>query len=270
MKTDLKRYGITEKKKSELDALKIKVLNAQHKVEQFEAIVTSLTEKSEMFEQFYAAATTNRETALNNKKLVDEVIQNARNLAQNSTIAYDEIVAADTKMEAVASHFKTVIDELIYSAEIINKLATTVIRKKAQNELISDELISMIGTAGKDANNAVAVSLVALESTFTAQASNIQSEAAASLQYPKSYKLLGVLTGRKFNGSKTEDHESSIEYQLNQAYNNAQLDYAKAKKANNDAISELGKATIMLNKAEIKLSSLVAGNQAAIAAALAS
>jgi len=265
-----KKYGITERKKAELDALKIKVLNAQHEVEQFQAIVTSLSEKSNMFQQFYAVAETNRATALSNKNLVAKVVQNARNLTQNSKIAYDEVVIADSKMGDVTKQFKMVLDELIYSAEVINRLSATVIRKKAQNELISDELISMIGTAGKDANNAVALSLVALESAFTAKASNVQSEAAASLQYPKAFKLLGVLTGTNLKGKQTDDYKNSIQYQLDEAYENAQADYVKAKKANEEATAELGRATIKLNKAQVKLSSLVAGSEAATAAALAS
>ncbi len=76
------------------------------------------------------------------------------------------MVIAKGQTVQVAENINSVINKLIYSAESINKLANLVVRKKAQNPLISDELVSMITTAGTDANNAVAVTLVALKSAF--------------------------------------------------------------------------------------------------------
>ena len=70
------KYGVTERKKQELDELSQKVLNAKSLVEQLTAIVDSLTSKSDKLKTDLATAETNKAKALSNKNLVDEVINN--------------------------------------------------------------------------------------------------------------------------------------------------------------------------------------------------
>lgn len=260
------KYGITEKKKAELDALTLKVLDEQHQVEQFQAIVTALTDKSEKFQAFLMAAEANRAQALSNKNLMDEVVQNALGLQKNSKIAYNEMVAADSQTKILAITVRSVMNELIYAAEVINRLANMVIRKKDQNPLISDELMSMIATAGKDANNAVALTLVALKSTFAAQASSMESQAAAGLEYPQSIKLYNLLT---FKGSAATK-EQSIQELLDSAYDTAKTDFISAKKASQTTIDQLNIAKTQLGKAQVWYNSLSSGLSAGNAAALAS
>src|SRR5688500_7488000 len=85
----IKRHGITENKKAELDALTNQVIDAQHHLEQVQAIVDSLTEKSQRFSAFLAAATVNKTNALANWNMVIQVVQSARDLMINSMIALD-------------------------------------------------------------------------------------------------------------------------------------------------------------------------------------
>ena len=253
------KYGITERKKAELDALTIKVLDAQYEVSQCQAIVTALTAKSEEFQGFFADAEAKRAQALNDKNLVDQVVENAKELLQNSKIANDKMSTADTSINDVATQINTVMDQLIYSGEVLNKLANVVAQKKQQNPLISDELISRISDAGKDTNTAVALTLVALKSTFAAQASSGEASAATAVQTPKANELYKKLTD-----------EGSIKELLTNAYNTANTNYVNARKANMEATRQLNIATINLNKAIVKLNSLQAGLSAANAAALAS
>ena len=154
-----KRKGITEEKKADLNALIIQVQDAQYIVDQNQAIVASLTEKLNNFQNFLAIADAKRTQALNNKNIVIQLVQSSKDLQSNSQIAFNEIVAADGKTKSLATKISDVMNKLIYSAEVINKLASFVIRKKALNPLISDELISVLTTAGTDANNAVALTL---------------------------------------------------------------------------------------------------------------
>ena len=264
------KYGVTEKKKAELDALSNQVLNAQGEVEQLQAIVNSLTEKSTKLQQQLATADSNKATALSNKDLVDEVIDNAKDLMDNSKITFDEIVLSDAKIKTVAKDIKDVIDKLIYSAEVVNKLSNLVIRKKALNPLISDELITMITTAGTDANNAVALTLVALEAVFASQATTLESEAALSLEYLQAVKLYEFITGTEADDIKDELPEKSIKELLYDAYAISSNIYEKALTASKDTIKQLSEAKTKLSKAEIRLSSLESGLAAANAAALAS
>lgn len=278
----ISKYGITERKKSNLDALQIEVLDAQYVVEQESSIVSSLTAKSVKFEGFLAVAEVNKEKALSNRNLVDTVVANSHTLKSNSEIAFGEMEHANEQMKEVAKNTKLLIDKLIFSAELINKLSNTVIRKKAQNPLISDELVSMVGTAGTDANNAVALTLVALKSTFASQDSNIESQAAAELEYKQSKELYTLLTGvdseEKVSAEKLTmvkkvkldtDKEKSIQGLLRKAYDGAKLSYKEMHTACNDLTGQLNSAQSKLDKAQVKLSSLKSGLAAANAAALA-
>ena len=190
----LPKYGVTESKKAELDSLTLEVLDQQGEVDKFQAMVTSLTEKSNLFQGYLSTADTNRTLAQNNKDLVDSVVNAAKDLSTNSSIAYDEVVLAMSLTDTLANDMKDVIDKLIYSAEVIEKLSNLVIRTKALNPLISDDLVSQITQAGTDANNAVALTLIALQTTFTAQATNTETGAASVLEKQQAENLVTVLT----------------------------------------------------------------------------
>ncbi|PXY46815.1 hypothetical protein [Flavobacterium hydrophilum] len=259
------KYGVTENKKRTLDSLTIQVLNATDEVSQLQAIVSSLTDKSTTYQGFLTQADANKTQAFNNIGLMNTVVKNAQNLKDNSEIALGEIILANSKTENVAQKTTSVTNKLIYTAEMINKLANLIIRKKAQNPLISDQLIKMITAAGNNANNAVALSLVALNSTFTAQSTNKQVQNTAALESLQSIKLYDKLT----NDKKTNTTSLSLNTLLNNAYNVAVIEFNKMQSAYNETLNQLNIKTAELNKAQINLKSLQAGLAAANAAALA-
>ncbi|QHI37231.1 hypothetical protein IMCC3317_26090 [Kordia antarctica] len=258
------KYGITEKKKQEIDFLTQEVLNAQNEVQQYQAIVTSLTEKSTKLETELSTAEANKTQALNNKNSVDTVVNNAKDLYASSGKTLKESSGAETDIKGVATEINTVINKLIYSAEVINKLSNLVIRKKAINPLISDELITMVTQASSDANNAVALTLIALESVFSSQATTIESKAAMELEESQSKKLYEFIVGAGGN------EKTSLEGYLSQAYDITSNMYEESLAASNDTVGQLDDAQVSLSKAQVKLSSLQAGLAAANAAALAS
>jgi len=267
------KYGITERKKQEIDFLTQQVLDAEHEVEQYQAIVDSLTDKATKLAGELASAEANKAKALSNKNSVDTVINNAKDLYENSGVTYQEVSAAETSIKNVATEINTVVNKLIYSAEVINKLSNLVIRKKAINPLISDELVTMVTQASSDANNAVALTLVALESVFASQATTIESESAMSLELLQATKLYEFITG-KSDLDKVENDMStkktSLKYYLYTAYDITSNMYEEVLKASEDNTSQLNDAKASLQAAQIKLSSLQSGLAAANAAALAS
>jgi hypothetical protein len=263
-----KRYGITEKKKAELDFLANQVLDAQYNVDQLQAVVASISDKSQKIDAILAITEADKTTALNNRNLVDEVVENAMTLRDNSAIVSDKMAITNSETQRVAGEVKSLIDKLIYSAELINKLATLIGKKKSVNPLISDDLISRITDAGKDANNAVALTLVALKSIFVAQASSLESEAAVALEYSQSVLLYQILTGTIQDVS--DNKKTCLKELLYGAYTDAKKSYEQAHNASKDTTKQLNKATADLNKAKIKLASLQSGLAAGTAAALAS
>jgi hypothetical protein len=251
-------------------------LDVQHEVNQNQSIVTSLTEKFNNFQGYLAIADSKRAQALANKNVADQLMQSALDLQNNSAISFNEVVCADDTTKTLASQVTDVMNKLVYSAELMNKLSAFVIRKKALNPLISDELISVIGTAGNDANNAVALTLVALQSIFAAQASTIESEQAIALEFLQAKNLFLALTGITSdqiakNGSVIISEDNvSLYALLYRAYDAARQNYETAKNALDFTTKQLNNAQSVLNKSQVALRSLQAGLAAANAAALAS
>ena len=252
-----------------MDSLALQVLDAQQEVDQFQSIVTALTAKLTNFQGLLAIADTNRASALANKNLVDQLKQSFLDLQNNSKIAFTEMSLADATTQTLAKNISNVMDKLIYSAEVINKLATYVVRKKALNPLISDELVSMLGQAGTDANNAVALTLVALQSTFAAQASNSESQSATALEYLQAQDLYQLMTGS--TPTSTDANKSTcLHYLLHQAYEAAKEYYKLIYNACKITTDELNAAQLSLNEAQVSLQSLQSGLAAGNAAAFAS
>lgn len=266
----IRKYGITERKKAELDQLAYQVLQAQYNVEQQQAIVTSLTAKSATFQQYLASTDKNKSQTLSNKNMMESIVNDTKDLQSNSQVAFDKLVLANSRTKDVAVGMKQLIDRLVYAAEVIDRLSNIVIRQKALNPLISDELVAVIGDAGKDANNAVALALVALKSTFVAQAGALESEASASLEYMQSMQLFEIMTGVDPKGDKSKAADTSLKKLIHDAHHDAVIAHKQADKANKDTIKQLNDAISDLTKAQNTLRSLQAGLAAANAAALAS
>lgn len=246
--------------KAKFDELAIQVMDAQFEVDQFEAIVASLTQKKDNYQGFLTEAQNNRAQALNNKTLADQLIQSALDLKNTSKTAYNEIAPVAEKMKLLSTGIETLTDKLIYAAAVLNTLSNEVMRKKALNPLISDDLINKINQAGNDANNAVALTLVALQSTLAAVALNMETEAAIELEYTQSVNLYETLTGG------ASGNAPSIGPSLDKAYRNADVYYLQAGKSLNMISEELNAAQANLNKAQVKLVALQSELAAANAA----
>lgn len=256
-------YGITERKKEEIDNLTIKVENAQYKVEQFQAMVDSLTIKSNEFTEFLNVAETEKETALNHKRMVETVVNYSDDLQSNAQQSYTLTNTADEKIHTSAQDMKKVVNQLIFASEIINKLSILINRKKEMNIYISDDMVSMINKAGTDINNAFALSLTALQSCYTSLTSSMESAATADLGAKQSQMLLEKLK------RSSENKTAPIFQLIENDYKDSVKSYNKALDANNKTTKELENAQAKLNEANTKLKSLQAGLAAAKAAALA-
>jgi hypothetical protein len=256
-----KSYGITEQKKDELDDLTIRVQNAQFIVGQCQAIVDSLSLKVTNLQGLLSTANADLSQAHNNKISIDQIVQYALDLKSNSAIAFTSINDANSKSVALAEGVNSVITKLIYTAERLAKFSTAIIRKKALNPLISDALVSQVSTAGKDANNAVALTLIALRSAFMALASGDESKANISLENDQSGALYQLLTA---------ESADALQKLLHSAYDQAESDNKILEKALEIETKDLNTAQLNLYTAQVTLQPLQSGLTAANAAALAS
>ena len=258
------KFGVTAAKKAEINALESRILTAQNTVGKSQAIVTSLTEKSARIEGELNTSDTNKTNALNTKRLLETVIGQVKEVYDNSKIVVSQTEDANSKTKSVAVDIKILIDKLIYTVDVVNKLSNLVIRKKAVNPLTSDELVHMLETATEEANNAVALTLVALNSVFASQTFIIASSASIDLENVQVEKLYTFMT------QEGEVSTKNIKQLVDQMYEDALSVYTSTLDASQDIAKQLSNATADLNRAEANLSSLQAGLAAANAAALAS
>jgi len=256
------KNGITEQKKAELDALTLQIIAAQYDVERNQAVVDSLTLKVADFQGFLSLAEGNRSQTYNNKVLVSQLAEHVSALKNTSETTLSGIVRAGDQSSALSLAMKQVIDKLIYSASVMNKMAKEVIKQKALNPLISDDLVNMVAAAGKDANNAVALTLVALQSAFAVQASNHESAGALELEDQQAKDLYGMIVANP-------GEIVSLKAILDQAYRDAAHHYQLEETAVKVSEAQLACAQTTLNKAQIRLKSLQSGLAAANATAFA-
>jgi len=254
------KIGVTESKKAEIDRIESEVKNAQYEVDILQIIVDSLTTKSDEFEAILKQAKSSFDAADANQGSLNKIINNARELLAASKIAENEMNSTKSMTDQVSNNMTEVVNKLIYSAEVVTKLSSLIVRRKALNPLISDELITIVSKLGDDANNAVSLALVALKSAISAQTSNTESDGIANLEVSQATALLKAL----------EDNKMGIKELLAASYKQADANLKSAQKANDYAGAQLNEVTVKLKQATVKLNSLKKSLAAAKAASLAS
>lgn len=271
--------AVANQKKAEIDLLTNEVESAQYEVSELQAVVSSLTDKSNQYQSFLSQAEANKASALNNLNAVTDAVNSAKVFLDDTRTALTQTVAASGKMSLTASGLSTLINKLILSVEVIDKLSQIVNKQKALNPLIPDELITLLGKATTDANNAIALTLTSLSSSYAAEASLLESQKITALENNQATVLYKKMTqGMKAHrqpinpqdvNMSLESEGTGIQALLNFAYQNAVKDYENALIASDEVNKQLDHAQAQLDKATTKLNSLTAGLAAAQAAAFA-
>jgi len=272
--------GIADSKKADIDSLTDQVENAQYDVEQLQAVVTSLTEKSNQFSGFLAEADANKTISLNNLNLAKDSLANLKNLVASATRAQTQTNTTVTSVSSVSAQLSVLINKLIFSVEVIDKLAQLINKQKAINPIIPDDLIKFLTKATTDANTAVATSLTALTSAYAAEATALESQSITNLELSQIQTLynkmivgldpspLALIVKSGFVFGLT-DNSTGIVALLKQGYTDSVNDYERALNANNMVTQQLEFAQANLDSAIVRLNSLKSGLAAATAAAYA-
>ncbi|MES1181289.1 MAG: hypothetical protein ABUL44_00695 [Flavobacterium sp.] len=265
------KYGITEKKAAELAALSIEVDQARHQVEQLQAIVSSQNERSASFKVMQSAAEADCNIALNNKGAAEKLVQNVFDLHNELQVWLEEMNLANAKTETLSEQVNVCINKLIYAATLFNKLANMIVRKKELNPLIPGELISLLNEVGKDADNAVALTMVAFKVSLAAQVVNLQSQFEFSFAYNLSSDLYNAICGNEYLHNNASGLSGTLLINaMDEVFENTKLLYEKSINASESINQQLVRSISALNNANTKLSSLQAGLAAGNAAAMAS
>lgn len=271
--------GISNKKKADIDSLTDAINDAQYQVNQLQAVVDSMNIKSTEFSGFLTEADTNKQTALSNLTLVTDAVSSAKHMVAAATNAKTQTNTAKNGITSTAAQMALLVNKLILSVEVIDKLANIVNKQKLLNPIIPDELITLLTKATTDANNAVAMTLTALTSCYAAEATVIESKKITDLEYTQSRRLYKKMTiGARTRTEKLDsltfvrnlgDTATGIQALLQHAYDQSITDYDEALTASNTATAQLEYAEGQLQHAITELGSLQAGLAAATAAAYA-
>ncbi len=260
------QYGIVERKNAEIEALKNQVADTQYKVDQYQAIANALKKKAEHFQEYLTAAESNKATALTDKNAVEQAVGNIRALKERVGTVLNQAGAAKVKTDRVAMELKTVVDQLMMSIEMIDKLSGLVNRAKRINPLISDNVIAMLAKAGTDANTAFGLTVTALNASFTTKEWSAQTERTAVLDTMQAENLQELITQ---TGDGDTGEKTGLKKLLEDRYQERLEIYDHALTSNDRVTKQLAIAEDELDKATVTLNSLKAGLDAAKAAAMA-
>lgn len=272
-------YGIADQKKAELDLLTAQVNQAQYEVVQQQVIVNSLAAKSNQFSSFLTQADANQATALSNFNLVKDAMSSVKSLVASTKLANQQTGAATEGICKVSGKMAELINKLIFSVEIIDKLAQLINKQKTINPLVPDSLITFLSKATADANNAVALTLTALQSCYAAEATLLESKSAMKLGDDQANDLKAKME-QGWNPQKEcitttdclfgfTDNSDGVVSLLYRAYQSASDKYQAALWDNNSVTKQLTYAQEQLAEATTLLNSYQAGLAAATAAAYA-
>lgn len=270
--------GIDNIEKAQLDHLSAKVAEAKYEVNQQQANMNAMASKSSEFTAFLSAADLDKKTALANLNVTNEIDASLEGLASSTSLAKKQSDKACNETLNLSAEMATLIKKLIFSVEIIDTLGQLVTREKAINKLIPDSLIGLILKASTDAQNAIALTLTALQSCYAAEASATRSKQVIDLQAQQlsnlvdSFKSAGMITEPTTASAASEapliDCTGLLSLSEN-AYEQSVTRYQQTLVANNIVNKQLAYAQQQLAKSTTSLNSWQAGLAAATAAAAA-
>lgn len=269
--------ALVNKKYADIEGLTNAVAVAQYEVDELNSIVTSLTAKQTQFSALLSKAESDKNTALSNYNQVKVVANKVATLRQySSSIAAQMASALQTddetpnvycKVNSTAKTMSVLIEKLIFSVDVIEKLSGFVNRQKAANPVIPDELVSILGQATSDSNNAVSLTLKAMQSAYSSVYYADDVSSVSGLEMQQAEKLNEILGNEQQD--KKNPSSNTLFSQIHIMYDVACDSYDHALTASAMATSQLEHAQSNLATATTALTALKAGLEAAKAAAFA-
>ncbi|QWT40688.1 hypothetical protein [Dickeya dadantii] len=189
------KIGIAEKKNAEIDALVNQVNSAQYRVNELTAVVAALTAKQSYFASLLSDADTKKDTALTHLNQAKSLVANVEELRRYSQQVQQQTEKSRGKVKNTTDDIAVLIEQLIFSVDVIEKLSGFVNRQKAANNVIPDELVTVLNQATTDANSAVALTLTALQSSYATAASADEAGSVAALEFQQAVQLRQLLVG---------------------------------------------------------------------------
>ncbi|NOU50282.1 hypothetical protein HG263_06970 [Pseudoalteromonas sp. JBTF-M23] len=253
--------GVAQNKNADIQALTTQVTDAQYTVNELTNVVTSLTSKQAYFANLLTIASSRQASALLHYNQAKTLLSDIKETQNYVTVVAKQVGSEQDseslsgKLNETANYMARVIDKLIFSADIIEKLQDFVDRRKAVNQVIPDDLVTYLNNAVTESNNAVSLTLTALQSCYASITPVQETEEISTLQ---SAQMASLYT-----------QTQSLKDSLATSYQASETSYQSALSASNMANQQLEDAQAQLAEAKANLASLNAGLEAAKAAAFA-
>ena len=135
-------------------------------------------------------------------------------LKRYSSIVNDQSGNANDAICQTSETVATLINQLIFSVDVIEKLTGFVNRQKAVNKVIPDELVTVLNTATTDANSAVALTLTALQSCYASVSSADEAKSVSDLELSQAIDLENLLMGEGVTEAQQEKQFARIDAAL--------------------------------------------------------
>lgn len=206
--------GVAASKNAEIESLTNQVSAAQYKVDELTAVVKSLTEKQSHFTQLLTKSDAKKATALTHFNQVKLVSNSITELKRYSDVVNTQTTVANTSVCNTSDTLAVLINQLIFSVDVIEKLSGFVNRQKAVNKVIPDELVTVLNTATTDANSAVALTLTALQSSYSSVSSANEAKNVSALELEQSEALENLLMGEGVDKAQQQKQFNQVEQAL--------------------------------------------------------
>lgn len=269
--------GIAERKNATRESLVRLVTQSQFEVAQKQVIVTALQAKAAQFGQYLADADADRHAALATLNAGKDALRNGGSLAVNMKTASAKCAAAADGAGTVSADIATLVGKLILAVERINKVGQQINRQKSNNPLVPDRLVEQVSSAATAADQAVALTLTALQGCYMAEATLVESREILSLGARQSQDLEARMRDGWDPQSGKVTHLADARFDLadgagvgvvallQQAYDDAQARYEAALASTDVVTRQLAHAQLQLDDAAIMLESYQSGLAAALA-----
>ncbi|WP_420590828.1 hypothetical protein [Bacterioplanoides sp.] len=192
-----KKYGINERKKADISALTDDVEVLEYQLRQQQAVVDELSEKATEFSAQLADAEKKRDQAARRSDMVIEAASNVRSIMHKASMVQKQTGKSGAGASKTLVQMKTLVQQVIFSADLVGRLVVMVQKKKSAGALISSELIRVLDGAAKDADGAVSSTLKALTSCYNAVAETEDSTRLTHQELHQSIELYTMISGDK-------------------------------------------------------------------------
>lgn len=241
-----KKYAINQRKKSDLAALTDEVAVLEFQQQQQQSVVDELELKVSEFSLLLNEAEAKREQAAVRSDMVISAVSHVRAIMHKASMVKKQTAKSDSVIGKTLNEMKKLVQQVIFSADLVNRLVLMIQKKKSSGALISSELSRVMEGAANDADTAVNATLKALTSCHNAVAASEDSSRLTHQEMHQSIELYAMISGDKNILQEIQELQRRIEEKEHKEHKNFDI---------ND-IAEQEKAIIaLMNKVEVSIRS---------------